>query len=76
MASAARLTSSTGGCLAGLLVSAFEDASRLPGLVLPASQKPLKFAINVSGFRAADERMKACFPREGIRTPVLHVLGR
>lgn len=65
-----------GGCLTGILVSAFEDPSRLPGLKLPANQGALRFAVNVAGFRSRDAALQGVYLEQGIKTPLLHVLGR
>lgn len=67
---------SQGACFAALLASAFEDPSRYPSLQLPKGQGPLRFCIAVSGFRARDEQLQALFPKEGIQTPILHILGK
>jgi len=66
---------SQGGCLTGILASAFENPDRLPGLQLPKNQGPFKFAVAVSGFRSRDKVHQKLFEKP-IETPVLHVLGR
>ncbi|CDR98718.1 related to FSH3-putative serine hydrolase [Sporisorium scitamineum] len=66
---------SQGGCLAGILASAFEDPDRMPGLQLPKGQGAFKFAVAVSGFRSRDQLHQKLFEKP-IETPVLHVLGR
>lgn len=66
---------SQGGCLAGILASAFEKPDRMPGLRLPKGQGALKFAVAVSGFRSRDRLHQKLFEKP-IETPVLHVLGR
>ncbi len=66
---------SQGACLAGLLASAFEDPKRMPGLQLRQDQKPLRFAIAISGFRSREPRHTQLFAQK-IQTPVLCVLGK
>lgn len=66
---------SQGGCLTGILASAFEDPSRMPGLKLPKNQGPFRFAVAVSGFRSRDQLHQKLFEKP-IETPMLHVLGR
>ncbi|KAJ1020653.1 hypothetical protein NDA16_004046 [Ustilago loliicola] len=66
---------SQGGCLAGILTSAFEKPELLPGLQLPKGQGAFKFAVAVSGFRSRDPLHQKLFETP-IETPVLHVLGR
>lgn len=66
---------SQGGCLAGILASAFEKPERMPGLKLPKEQGAFKFAVAVSGFRSRDQLHQKLFETP-IETPVLHVLGR
>lgn len=67
---------SQGAGFAAILASAFEDPSRYPKLKLPKGQGPLRFCIAVSGFRARDDSLSKLYPSQGIRTPILHVLGR
>lgn len=66
---------SQGGCLAGILASAFEKPERMPGLELPKGQGAFRFAVAVSGFRSRDKLHQKLF-EQPIQTPVLHVLGR
>lgn len=66
---------SQGGCLAGILASAFEKPERMPGLELPKGQGAFRFAVAVSGFRSRDKLHQKLF-EQPIETPVLHVLGR
>nr|CDI53035.1 fsh1-domain-containing protein [Melanopsichium pennsylvanicum 4] len=66
---------SQGGCLAGILASAFENPDRMPGLKLPKGQGAFRFAVAVSGFRSRDGLHQKLF-EQPVETPVLHVLGR
>ncbi|KAK0555369.1 hypothetical protein OC846_001209 [Tilletia horrida] len=66
---------SQGACLAGILASAFEDPSRVPGLRLPANQRPFRFGIAISGFRSRDPSMDKVWAQP-IQTPMLVVLGK
>ena len=66
---------SQGACYTGLLASAFEDPSRMPGLELPPGQGKLRFAIAISGFRSREPRHERLYAQK-IETPMLCVLGK
>lgn len=70
---------SSGACFAALLASALEgpkSPSRLKGLEVPENQGPLKFCVVIGGFRARDPSFEELFPKKGILTPTLHILGK
>lgn len=65
---------SQGACLSGILTAAAEHPDRIPEVSEPILTQPFRFAISISGFRAADPKFDPLYS-EPIQTPVLMIHG-